>query len=90
MEHLIESSRMSVLQCVAVCCSVSQYMEHFIESSRMSVLQCVAVCCSVSQYMEHFIESSRIQHLIACTISYKLYTHINFHFIESDQNLDII
>jgi len=47
--------RHSVLQCVAVCCSVLQYVcgvNFYItnvgfEEVRHSVLQCVAVCCSV-------------------------------------------
>jgi len=51
----------SVLQCVAVCCSVLQ-LEYGLEGSNVfdvsggvcvavcySVLQCVAVCCSVLQ-----------------------------------------
>ena len=35
-------SVLSKLQCVAVCCSVLQYVA-------VSVLQCVAVCCSALQ-----------------------------------------
>ena len=37
-------STMSVLHCVAVCCSVLQWA-----AVCCSVLQCVAVCCSVLQ-----------------------------------------
>jgi len=42
----------SVLQCVAVCCSVLQQTLHFTALFTVivcSVLQCVAVCCSVLQ-----------------------------------------
>jgi len=40
-DEILSLKSRSVLQCVAVCCSVLQYC---------SVLQCVAVCCSVLQY----------------------------------------
>ena len=40
------SLAISVLQCVAVCCSVSQCVAVY-----RSVLQCVAVCCSVCFYI---------------------------------------
>ena len=39
-------TRVSVLQCVAVCCSVLQCV-----AACCSVLQCVAVCCSVLQFV---------------------------------------
>jgi len=54
--HLYEiknRSGCSVLQCVAVCCSVLQCVENIVHlyeiknRSGCSVLQCVAVCCSV-------------------------------------------
>jgi len=38
---------MSMLQCVAVCCSVLQCVAVY-----CSVLQCVAVCCNVFQCVE--------------------------------------
>ena len=52
--------RRNVLQCVAVCCSVLQYVAviddmHLIMCSciavRRNVLQCIAVCCSVLLYV---------------------------------------
>jgi len=42
-----------VLQCVAVCCSVSQCSVRYIVL-HCSVLQCVAVCCSVLHFVEGF------------------------------------
>jgi len=44
-DTLIKGLNTSVLQCVAVCCSVLQCVVVC-----CSVLQCVAVCCSVLQY----------------------------------------
>jgi len=39
----------SVLQCVAVCCSVLLYLLRSLVGTRSIVFQCVAVCCSVLQ-----------------------------------------
>ena len=53
-----DTSIVSVLQCVAVCCSVLQcvavccsvlLVSNVYDTSIVSVLQCVAVCCSVLQ-----------------------------------------
>jgi len=44
----------SVLQCVAVCCSVllqGEYVSPEAVGGAVSVLQCVAVCCSVTPHM---------------------------------------
>ena len=45
--HLYTRSQ-SVLQCVAVCCSVSQFV-----AMCCSVLQCVTVCCSGASHSEN-------------------------------------
>ena len=47
-------SRKTVLQCVAVCCSVLQCVavSRAVLRSLKTVLQCVAVCCSVLQCLE--------------------------------------
>ena len=43
---MLNTNMISVLQCVAVCCSERYYM---LNTNMISVLQCVAVCCSVLQ-----------------------------------------
>jgi len=47
---------LNLLQCVAVCCSVLQY----VVAVCCSVLQCVAVCSSVLQYVAVSKEASDI------------------------------
>ena len=46
----VNSACCSVLQCVAVCCSVLQSVgTDYVNSACCSVLQCVAVCCNELQ-----------------------------------------
>ena len=71
----------SVLQCVAVCCSVSQCVAdqpHVRRSLFACVLQCVAECCSVSQcvavcrsVLQSVAESCSVSQCIAecCSVS---------------------
>jgi len=65
--------RCSVLQCVAVCCSVL-YILHSRVASVIYIctlidtaLQCVAVCCSALQSVVHFANATRLlQCVVVC------------------------
>jgi len=68
----------SVLQCVAVCCSVSTSSSHALLSEGLtavccSVLQCVAVCCSVSTSSSHALLSEGLTGLTLAPYVYLLW-----------------
>ena len=70
----------SLLQCVAVCCSVLQretvwnmfaYMRRnfIVLMGNRSVLQCVAVCCSVLQCVAVCCSVHKCMYMYVCTCS---------------------
>jgi len=51
-EETGQPTKCSVLQCVAVCCSVLQWPPlQNVSCPPLYILQCIAVCCSVLQYV---------------------------------------
>jgi len=64
-----------VLQCVAVCCSVSMLLERGVGNTHRfsvagccSLLQCVAVCCSVSVLLERGVGNThRFSAAVCCS-----------------------
>ena len=58
-DMVLFSEQGSVVQCVAVCCSVLQCVDMVLFSEQGSVLQCVAVCCSVLQCVDMVLFSEQ-------------------------------
>jgi len=63
MPQPLKRASCSVLQCVAVCCSVLQCVQ--CDAVCCSVLQCVAVCCSVCSVLQCVAECCRVLQSVA-------------------------